>query len=87
MADELKLGRSVMAEMFDSVSVYFSDIVGFTRLASMCSPMEVVEILNELYSMFDGTIDKHQVYKVSRSFKFQYLNSCWSICCFKNIAV
>ena len=60
MADELKLGRSVMAEMFDSVSVYFSDIVGFTRLASMCSPMEVVEILNELYSMFDGTIDKHQ---------------------------
>ena len=64
MADELKHGMSVVAQMFDSVSVYFSDIVGFTRLASQCSPMEVVGLLNDLYSMFDTILEKHNVYKV-----------------------
>ena len=64
MADELKHGKSVVAQMFDSVSVYFSDIVGFTRLASQCSPMEVVGLLNDLYSMFDTILEKHNVYKV-----------------------
>ena len=64
MADELKHGTSVVAQMFDSVSVYFSDIVGFTRLASQCSPMEVVGLLNDLYSMFDTILEKHSVYKV-----------------------
>ena len=31
-----------------------------------CKPMDVVSMLNELYTKFDSFIDKHQVYKVSR---------------------
>jgi len=42
-----------------SVSILYADIVGFTRLASDCSPKELVIMLNELFGKFD------QIAKVS----------------------
>lgn len=42
-----------------SFSILYADIVGFTRLASDCSPKELVIMLNELFGKFD------QIAKVS----------------------
>ncbi|RCN44592.1 adenylate/guanylate cyclase catalytic domain protein [Ancylostoma caninum] len=64
VAERLKLGQAVEPEGFDSVTVFFSDVVKFTILASKCSPLQVVNLLNELYGSFDAIIEEHQVYKV-----------------------
>ena len=64
IAERLKLGEHVEPEHFDCVTIYFSDIVGFTTIAGRSSAFEIVSLLNDLYSMFDEVLDQFDVYKV-----------------------
>ncbi|XP_059611066.1 uncharacterized protein LOC132257996 [Phlebotomus argentipes] len=64
VAEKLKMGLAVDPEEFSDVTIYFSDIVGFTTIAAHCSPVQVVDLLNDLYTCFDDTINAYDVYKV-----------------------
>uniref|UniRef100_A0A0N4ZZF7 guanylate cyclase n=1 Tax=Parastrongyloides trichosuri TaxID=131310 RepID=A0A0N4ZZF7_PARTI len=64
VAGKLKLGKVVEPEDFDSVTIFFADVVKFTTLSSKCSPMQVITLVNDLYTMFDNIIESLDIYKV-----------------------
>jgi guanylate cyclase len=64
IANVLKQDGRVTAERFDSVTVLFADVVGFTQLSTELSPEEMVELLNEIFSYFDTLTAKYDVEKI-----------------------
>ncbi|CAH8567537.1 unnamed protein product [Schistosoma bovis] len=66
VAERLRAGEAAVdtCETFDNVTLLLSDVVGFTTICSGLAPLEVVSLLNKLYSVFDGLTEKHKVYKV-----------------------
>src|SRR5688572_24144240 len=64
IAEKLKQSNQTIAEEFSSASVLFADIVNFTPISARFDPLEVVEMLNELFSHFDELVDKYSVEKI-----------------------
>jgi adenylate cyclase len=64
IADRLKQETSTIAENFPEVSVMFADIVGFTQMASSLNAIELVSLLNQIFSDFDRLTEKHGLEKI-----------------------
>ncbi len=64
IAEKLKQQQSIIAESFSDVSVLFADIVGFTQLSSSVSAIELVHLLNGIFSKFDDLAEKHCLEKI-----------------------
>lgn len=53
IADQLKQGKTTIAEFFPEVSVMFIDMVGFTPFVAQHSPSEMLDLLNTVFMTFD----------------------------------
>jgi class 3 adenylate cyclase len=63
VAERLKR-REMVADHFDQVGFLFADIQGFTPYSADKRPAEVVEMLNEIFSAFDGLTEKYGLEKI-----------------------
>lgn len=64
IADKLKEGHSHIADGFPEVTILFADIVGFTKLSETISPQDLVQLLNKIFSSFDGLCARHGLEKI-----------------------
>ena len=64
VAEQLKKQNRTIADYFDSVTILFADLVNFTNLFSQLPPIEIVEILNEIFSEFDRISTKYGLEKI-----------------------
>ena len=64
IANRLKNEQSTIADSFAEATVLFADIVGFTAMASHTSPVELVSLLNQIFSAFDRLAELHGLEKI-----------------------
>ena len=64
IANRLKLDPTSIADSFAEVSIIFADIVGFTDMSSRISPVDLVSVLNQIFSAFDRLADRHGLEKI-----------------------
>jgi adenylate cyclase len=64
IAERLKAGESVIADRASQAGVLFADIAGFTPLSEKMSAESVVQLLDEVFSVFDGLTEEHGLEKI-----------------------
>lgn len=64
IADQLKENKKAIASAIEEVTILFADIVGFTPLSARMKPIELVSLLNEMFSIFDNLAEKHGLEKI-----------------------
>ncbi|WP_377324207.1 adenylate/guanylate cyclase domain-containing protein [Pimelobacter simplex] len=64
IAQRLRTERGAIADSAPSVSVLFSDIVGFTPVSEVLSPEELVALLDTMFREFDALCDRRGIEKI-----------------------
>ncbi len=64
VAASLKETGKTEPESFEHVTVYFSDIAGFTNISSTLDPKTLISELNELFTAFDNIVENNQCERV-----------------------
>ncbi|MEW6496828.1 MAG: adenylate/guanylate cyclase domain-containing protein [Cyanobacteriota bacterium] len=64
IANQLKQNPGAIAEQFNEVTIMFADIVGFTPLSARLKPIELVNLLNQIFSTFDNLAEQLGLEKI-----------------------
>ena len=64
IAAQLKQNPGIIADAYPEASVLFADIADFTPMSESMSPEDLVALLNEIFSEFDGLVDEYDVEKI-----------------------
>ena len=64
VAEELKDKGSAEAKYFQEVTVFFSDFVGFTKVAERMTPQQLVNELDACFKGFDHIMTKYNIEKI-----------------------
>lgn len=64
IANRLKSSTETIADRYDEASVLFADMAGFTAMAGRTSPLQLVQLLNNVFTDFDHLVDKHGLEKI-----------------------
>ncbi len=86
-APRLSPGSSVVPRCVEEVTMLFSDLVGFTAICSSATPLQVVSMLQALYTEFDASCGQLDVYKVRVCVRvcacvcFLRVHVCFSLLC------
>ncbi len=64
IAQILKYENRTIADHYDEASILFADMVNFTPMSAEMSPVAMVELLNEIFTYFDGLVEKYDLEKI-----------------------
>ena len=64
VAEMLRAGKTVEPMLFENVTIFFSDVVGFTSICDAVEPWDVIDMLNQLYTVMDHLASHFNLYKV-----------------------
>ena len=64
IANQLKQNQGAIAEQFNEVTILFADLVGFTPLSARLTPIELVNLLNQIFSTFDELAEQLGLEKI-----------------------
>lgn len=64
IAQILKYENRTIADHYDEASILFADMVNFTPMSAEMTPVAMVELLNEIFTRFDGLVEKYDLEKI-----------------------
>lgn len=64
IAEQLKTSGGRIAEEYESISILFADVAGFTPMSAEMTPTELVSLLDEVFNDFDALVDAKGLEKI-----------------------
>jgi guanylate cyclase len=60
----LKTEQRIIADHYEGASILFADMVNFTPMSAEMTPVQMVELLNEIFTRFDALVEKYGLEKI-----------------------
>lgn len=64
ISELLKADHRTIADQYTAASILFADLVEFTPMAAEMTPLQIVDLLNDVFQCFDGLVDKYDLEKI-----------------------